>query len=87
MPRAATATSRDVVKQRAYRKRIAVGVAIAPAPYNARILDYLIHLGWLEGRDVTIEYHWAEGRSERFAEIAVWISASCRAGVLAPARN
>ena len=30
----------------------------------------LRELGWLEGRDVTIEYRWAEGRSDRFAEIA-----------------
>jgi putative ABC transport system substrate-binding protein len=27
-------------------------------------------LGWIEGRTVAIEYRWAEGRSERFAEIA-----------------
>jgi putative ABC transport system substrate-binding protein len=27
-------------------------------------------LGWIEGRTVTIEYRWADGRSERFAEIA-----------------
>jgi len=27
-------------------------------------------VGWLEGRTVAIEYRWAEGRSERFAEIA-----------------
>ena len=26
-------------------------------------------LGWIEGRTVVIEYRWAEGRSERFAEI------------------
>ena len=26
--------------------------------------------GWIEGRNVTIEYRWAEGRSERAAEIA-----------------
>jgi ABC-type uncharacterized transport system substrate-binding protein len=26
--------------------------------------------GWIEGRTVTIEYRWAEGRSERLAEIA-----------------
>ena len=26
--------------------------------------------GWIEGRTVAIEYRWAEGRSERFAEIA-----------------
>jgi putative tryptophan/tyrosine transport system substrate-binding protein len=30
----------------------------------------LRELGWSEGRTVTIEYRWAEGRSERFSEIA-----------------
>ena len=30
----------------------------------------LQELGWTEGRNVTIEVRWAEGRSERFAEIA-----------------
>jgi putative tryptophan/tyrosine transport system substrate-binding protein len=30
----------------------------------------LHELGWIEGRNVAIEYRWAEGRSERYAEIA-----------------
>src|SRR5262245_29035526 len=30
----------------------------------------LSDLGWIQGRTVTIEYRWAEGRRERFAEIA-----------------
>jgi putative ABC transport system substrate-binding protein len=30
----------------------------------------LRELGWIEGRTVAIEYRWAEGRSERLAEIA-----------------
>jgi len=30
----------------------------------------LRELGWIEGRTVAIEYRWAEGRSERYAEIA-----------------
>src|SRR6266700_7266711 len=30
----------------------------------------LRELGWVEGRNVAIEYRWAEGRTERFAEIA-----------------
>jgi putative tryptophan/tyrosine transport system substrate-binding protein len=30
----------------------------------------LRELGWIEGRTVTIEYRWGEGRAERFAEIA-----------------
>jgi putative ABC transport system substrate-binding protein len=30
----------------------------------------LRELGWIEGRTVAVEYRWAEGRSERYAEIA-----------------
>ena len=30
----------------------------------------LRELGWIEGRTVAIEYRWAEGRDERYAEIA-----------------
>ena len=30
----------------------------------------LRELGWIEGRTIAIQYRWAEGRSERFAEIA-----------------
>ncbi len=30
----------------------------------------LHELGWIEGRTVAIEYRWAEGRGERYAEIA-----------------
>jgi putative ABC transport system substrate-binding protein len=36
----------------------------------AAFLKRLRELGWMEGRTVTIEYRWAEGRDERFAEIA-----------------
>jgi putative tryptophan/tyrosine transport system substrate-binding protein len=30
----------------------------------------LRELGWSNGRTVAIEYRWAEGRNERYAEIA-----------------
>jgi putative tryptophan/tyrosine transport system substrate-binding protein len=36
----------------------------------AAFAQRLRELGWIEGRTVAVEYRWAEGRSERFAEIA-----------------
>jgi putative ABC transport system substrate-binding protein len=36
----------------------------------AAFVARLHELGWIEGRTVAIEYRWAEGRPERFAEIA-----------------
>jgi putative ABC transport system substrate-binding protein len=33
-------------------------------------VERLRELGWVDGRTVAIEYRWAEGRSERYAEIA-----------------
>jgi putative ABC transport system substrate-binding protein len=38
--------------------------------WTAAFIQRLHELGWIEGRTVTIEYRWADGRSERFAEIA-----------------
>jgi putative ABC transport system substrate-binding protein len=40
------------------------------AQWVASFVQRLRELGWLEGRDVAIEYRWAEGRDERAAEIA-----------------
>jgi putative tryptophan/tyrosine transport system substrate-binding protein len=37
---------------------------------NAAFVQRLRELGWIEGHSIGIEYRWAEGRSERFAEIA-----------------
>jgi putative ABC transport system substrate-binding protein len=36
----------------------------------AALVQRLRELGWIEGRTVAIEYRWAAGRSERYAEIA-----------------
>jgi putative tryptophan/tyrosine transport system substrate-binding protein len=44
-----------------------------PAVESQRITAFvqrLRELGWIEGRNIAIEYRWAEGRSERFIEIA-----------------
>src|SRR5437016_12990965 len=38
--------------------------------YVAAFAQRLHELNWIEGRTAAIEYRWAEGRSERFAEIA-----------------
>jgi len=38
--------------------------------WTAAFVQRIHELGWFEGRTVTIEYRWAEGRRERFAEIA-----------------
>jgi putative ABC transport system substrate-binding protein len=38
--------------------------------YVAAFERRLRELGWIEGRTVVIEYRWAEGRSERFSDIA-----------------
>jgi putative ABC transport system substrate-binding protein len=37
---------------------------------TAAFVQRLRELGWVEGRTLAIEYRWAEGRDERFAEIA-----------------
>jgi putative ABC transport system substrate-binding protein len=42
----------------------------AMTPWIAAFVQRLRELGWIEGRTVAIEYRWAEGRNERYAEIA-----------------
>ena len=36
----------------------------------AAFVQRLHQLGWIENRNVAIEYRWAEGRTERFTELA-----------------
>jgi putative ABC transport system substrate-binding protein len=38
--------------------------------WTAAFAQRLRELGWIEGHTVTIEYRWAEGRNERYTEIA-----------------
>jgi len=40
------------------------------AAWTAAFLEGLRELGWIDGRTVKIEYRWAEGQSQRYAEIA-----------------
>jgi ABC-type uncharacterized transport system substrate-binding protein len=56
-------------------KRPTVGIlgTSTPAawrPWISAFVQRLAELGWIEGRTVAIEARWAEGNSERFAEIA-----------------
>jgi ABC-type uncharacterized transport system substrate-binding protein len=47
--------------------------ASTPSAWNqwtAAFVQRLRELGWTDGRTVAIEYRWAEGRSERYADIA-----------------
>jgi putative tryptophan/tyrosine transport system substrate-binding protein len=47
--------------------------ASTPAAWSectAAFVRRLLELGWTEGRNIAIEYRWADGRSERFTEIA-----------------
>ena len=47
-----------------------VATALAWSPWIGSFVQRLRELGWIEGRTIAIEYRWADGRSERFAEIA-----------------
>src|SRR5262245_16120595 len=42
----------------------------AQLPWTTAFVQRLRELGWTEGRNVVIEYRWAEGLSERYTEIA-----------------
>src|SRR5215468_917374 len=38
--------------------------------WTAAFVQRLRELGWIEGRNVVIEYRWGEGRAERYADLA-----------------
>jgi len=48
---------------------LGTNTASAQSQWTAAFVQRLRELGWIEGRTVTIEYRWAEGRSERFGQI------------------
>jgi len=40
------------------------------SPWVAAFVERLREIGWIENRTIAIEYRWAQGREERYAEIA-----------------
>ena len=44
--------------------------ALAWSPWTAAFVQRLRDLGWIEGRTISIESRWAEGRSDRASEMA-----------------
>jgi ABC-type uncharacterized transport system substrate-binding protein len=44
--------------------------ASAFSQWTAAFVAHLRELGWIENRNIAIEYRWSEGRTERYAEIA-----------------
>lgn len=53
-----------------YHRILGGGVPSAWSPWTTAFVERLRELGWIDSRTVTIEYRWAEGRVERYGEIA-----------------
>ena len=49
---------------------LGTATALSWSQYLAAFVQRLRELGWIEGRTVAIEVRWAEGRGERYTEIA-----------------
>src|SRR6516164_841218 len=49
---------------------LGAGTASAMSQWTAAFVHRLRELGWVEDRTIAIQYRWAEGRTERLAEIA-----------------
>jgi len=49
---------------------LGAGTSSSHGQWAAAFVQRLHELGWIEGRTIAIEYRWAEGRSDRYAEIA-----------------
>jgi putative ABC transport system substrate-binding protein len=49
---------------------LGAGTLSTYSPWAAAFMQRLRELGWIEGRNIAIEYRWAEGRNERYTEIA-----------------
>src|SRR2546425_10364920 len=76
---AVLAVPRAAQAQQASTRRIgflAAGSAATTGDWIVAFSRRLRELGWIEGRNIAIEYRYAEGRAERFEEIAADFVAS-----------
>jgi putative ABC transport system substrate-binding protein len=48
---------------------LVAGTPLSHGQWVAAFVRRLHELGWIENRNVAIEYRWSEGRTERYAEI------------------
>ena len=60
------------------------GSEAAQREWTAAFVRRMAQLGWTEGGNLKIEYRWADGHNERFAEIAAGTS-PCKIGQFARA--
>jgi len=49
---------------------LGTGSAVAQSHWTAAFVQRMRELGWVEGRNLAIEYRWAEGHTERLSELA-----------------
>ena len=49
---------------------LGAGTLSTYSPWAAAFMQRLRELGWIEGHNIAIEYRWADGRNERYSEIA-----------------
>jgi len=49
---------------------LCTGSAAAQSQWTATFVQRMRELGWVEGRNLAIEYRWADGRTERLSELA-----------------
>src|SRR6201984_3162907 len=63
-------TLASYIARRKFLAKLLGGAGVAWPLLTAAFGQRLHELAWIEGRNLAIEYRWADARSERFAEIA-----------------
>src|SRR5712692_3272659 len=58
------------MRRREFITLLGSGLPTSQRRWAAAFAQRLRELGWIEDRTVAIEYRWAEGRPERYTEIA-----------------